>query len=150
MFAVVISDFGFRNSDFDERNNTMKKFRNLFIFLCALCVFVAGTTLYADTIKPDIIDVQSTFKFKGTDQSNIINMKMNSATLTSGSGTVNTGLGTCTAALFTADNLSAGTTTATFRTSISGATVTIYGYSTLTGATSTSNYSGYLLSYGTP
>lgn len=118
--------------------------------LCAIIAFLAGTTLYADTMKPDILDVQSTFKYKGVDQSNIINMRMNSATLVSGSGTVNTGLGTCTAALFTADSASTGTTTTQFRTSISGATVTIYGYSTLTGATSTANYSGYLLSYGTP
>lgn len=120
------------------------------VFLCALFALAIGTTLYADTMKPDIIDVQSTFKYKGTDQSNIINMKMNSATLTNGSGTVNTGLGTCTAALFMPSLASAGTTTTDFRTSISGATVTIYGFSTTTGATSTGNFTGSLLSYGTP
>lgn len=129
----------------------MSKLMKYLYFLCVLCVFaVSAPLLHAETMKPDIIDVQSTFKFKGTDQSNVVNSKVQSVTITSGSVTVATGLGTCTNALFLASTASTGTTTSQFRYTTSGANAIFYAYDIATGATSTSNFSGTGLFYGTP
>lgn len=72
-----------------------------------------------------------------------------SVTITSGSSTVASGLGTVTAGTFMPSTASSGTTTARFSYSISGANITFYAYD-LTGGTSTSGYSGTAFIWGTP
>ncbi|MDN3515361.1 MAG: hypothetical protein NG747_13315 [Candidatus Brocadia sp.] len=71
-------------------------------------------------------------------------MSFGAITLTSGSGTAAHGLsGTPTAAIFTPDYGSTGTTTTTFRVKVDSSNITVYGYSIATGATSTADFTGY-------
>ena len=72
-----------------------------------------------------------------------------SVTLTSGSSTVASGLGTATHALFMPSTTSTGTNTATFEYTASGSDVIFYAYDS-TGNTSTSGYAGTALIWGTP
>lgn len=125
----------------------MKKFMKWLPFLC---IFVAISPLVAETMKPDIVDIQSAIKYQGTDKTNILVTKVQDVTLTSGSSTVNTGLGTCTSVLFLPKTSSTGTTTTGFRYTTNGNTATIYAYSSNTGGTSTESFEGTGLFYGTP
>lgn len=115
------------------------------IFLAA-SVFAAGTA----TVKIDTLTVGSTLTLGSANLAKVPVMTDNAGTkfdsgalaLVSGSQTVTTSLTACDRPFYSIDTASAGTTTATFRYTTSGATFTIYAYDPTTGATSTSNFSG--------
>lgn len=110
------------------------------ILLCALFALAIGTTLYADTMKPDILDVQTTFKIAGVDKTNIVTatgtntaIKMGVSSVT-GSATVATGLTTVTGVVASLDSGSLAATKAhVVGTSSAGnITIKVYGTDTTT------------------
>ena len=122
--------------------------------LAAIFFAVASPVVFATDI--DVLDVKTTFKIGGVDKTTVViatgsntALKLTTVSLVSGSATVASGLGTPTGALFLPKLSSAGTTTASFDYTISGTNVIFYAFN-LTGATSTSNYDGTALIYGTP
>lgn len=135
----------------------MKKLMKYLSFLCILCVFMVGVTpplLHADTIKPDICDVQTTFKIGGVDKTKVV---VGSGTNTAiaygvqavtGSATVATGLGTVTAAVANVETV--GTDTAFVGVSKSGANITMSVYPPGTSTLSVTEVNVYWEAAGSP
>jgi len=116
------------------------------ITFLATNVYAVGTA----TVKIDTLTVGSTLTLVTANLAKVPVMTDNAGskldsgalTITSGSQTVTTSLTACDRPFFSINSSSTGTTTATFRVSTSGAGFTIYAYD-LSGATSTSNYTGH-------
>lgn len=127
----------------------MKKFIlgivGIAIIFLATDVFAVGTA----TVKIDTLTVGSTLTLGSANLAKVPVMtdnagsKMDSGglSLVSGSQTVTTSLTAVDAVFYSFDLTTVGSATS-FRHSISGAGFTIYGYDPVTGATSTSNYTG--------
>lgn len=117
------------------------------IFLAA-SVFAAGTA----TVKIDTLTVGSTLTLGSANLAKVPVMTDNAGTkfdsgalaLVSGSQTVTTSLTACNRVFHSIAVDSAGSAT-TFKVSVSGAGFTIYGYDPVSGATSTSDYTGHWL-----
>ena len=116
----------------------MKKFLICMLVVCAIVVSGIGGMLFAGE-KANVVVTDSAGKA----------LVIKSVTLTSGSSTVASGLGTATHALFLPSTSSTGTTTARFYYAVSAGNVTFSAYDA-TGIISTSDYVGTGFIWGTP
>lgn len=135
----------------------MRKIMKYISFLCLLCAFaVSSPLLFADTMKPDILDVQTTFKIAGVDKTNIVTSTgtntaiISGTTELTGSSTVATGLTTATRVIAFLDSasLSGARAYVVGTTSAGNAILKVYGTDTTTLAGSAATV--HWLAVGTP
>lgn len=137
----------------------MNKLMKYLYFLCVFCVFaMSAPLLYADTMKPDIIDVQSTFKIAGVDKTKLVISDGTNTTMVkgvqsvTGSSTFNpTTIGTLSAVLVSLDTIVGDARYAIGTTSGQNITLSVYGIGAgTTTALSTTATRVHYIAVGTP